>query len=246
MKVTFLGTSDGIPRPGHFCTSTMIEENGAIYLIDVGAPVPDLLFARGKRLENIKAIFNTHGHGDHLDGMLQLLDLSHWAYKTASYDIFLPEKKIGEGFINCLESMSPNPVDRARLRMHEFSAGEVYADENIKVTAFATKHCQPRPSYAFLVENAQEKKILFTGDMSVVNGDFPQIAYELPTELIVCELAHFCAEHITPCLEKCLTKQVAFNHYQQRKERDIEHISQCAHLPFPIHQAKDGDEIVIY
>ena len=54
MKVTFLGTSDGVPRPGHFCTSTMIEVGSAIYLIDAGAPVIDLLLKLGKNPNNIK------------------------------------------------------------------------------------------------------------------------------------------------------------------------------------------------
>lgn len=245
MKVTFLGTADGIPRPGHHCTSTMIEENGSIYLIDAGAPVTDLLLTLGKDFNNIKAIFNTHGHGDHLDGLLPLLDLCNWAYTGTSYDVYLTEQKIADGFIGCLQSMAIKPVATDRLRMHEFGAGEIYADENIKVTAIPTLHCPPKPSYAFLVESAAGKKALFTGDISVVGGDFPKLAYEMPLDLIVCEMAHFGAEHIQPCLEKCLTKQVIFHHYQLRKETHIRYLMQCAHLPFPVYMAQDGDVVAV-
>lgn len=246
MKITFLGTSDGIPRPGHYCTSTMIEENGAIYLIDVGAPVTDLLLKLGKDFTSIKAIFNTHGHGDHLDGLLPLLDLCNWAYKSTSYDVYLTEQKIADGFIGCLQSMAINPVETDRLRMHEFSAGVIFEDENIKVTAIPTRHCEPKPSYAFFVESAAGMRVLFTGDISVVKGDFPEIAYETETNLIVCEMAHFGAEHIVPCLAKCKTKQVIFNHYQLRKERDIRYLAQCGSFPFPIHAAEDMDVIAVY
>ena len=247
MKITFLGTADGIPRPGHYCSSTMIEVNGAIYLIDTGAPVIDLLLQNGKRPEQIKAIFNTHGHGDHLDGLLQLLDLCMWAYKSASFEICMTEQKIAEGFIGCLESMATSPFPRDRMRFRTFEPGLFYEDENIKVTAFPTQHCEPNPSYAFLIETENEK-VLFTGDLSYAlgKGDFPKIAEEMPLNLIVCEMAHFGAEHIAPYLEKCLAKHVIFNHYQLRKERDIQQLMQCGKFPFPVSMAHDGDVVQVY
>ena len=247
MKLTFLGTSDGVPRPGHFCTSTMFEVNGSIYLVDTGAPVVDLLLKQGKDLTKIKAIFNTHGHGDHLDGLLPLLDLCNWAYRSTSFDVYLTEQQIADGFIGCLQSMSPTPVATDRLRVHEFSEGVFYEDENIKVTAIRTHHCDPKPSYAFLVE-ANGLKTLFTGDLSQFfhKDDFPKIAFEDEMNLIVCEMAHFGAEHVTPYLEKCKAKHVIFNHYQLRKERDIQKLMQCGGFSFPISMAHDGDVVQVY
>ena len=43
MKITFLGTSHGVPAADRYCSSAMIEVNGSVYLIDAGAPVIDLL-----------------------------------------------------------------------------------------------------------------------------------------------------------------------------------------------------------
>jgi ribonuclease BN (tRNA processing enzyme) len=246
MQITFLGTADGIPRPGHFRTSTMIEENGAIYLIDIGAPVTDLLFQLGKRYEDIRAIFNTHAHGDHLGGLLPLIELCQWAYTDAEFDMYMPEQGVADGFMSCLQSMCTEPVASDRMRMRVFSEGVIFEDENIKVTAIATRHCEPRPSYAFLVESKSGLRVIFTGDLGVYNGDFPKVAYELETNLIVCEMAHFGAEEIAPCLEKCKTKQVIFNHYQLRKERDIRALSQSGKFAFPIHAAEDMDVIEVY
>ena len=245
MKITFLGTSDGVPRPGHFCTSTMIEIGDSIYLIDAGAPVVDQLLKLGKTPNQIKAVFNTHGHGDHLAGMTQLLDLCTWAYRSTSFDVYLTEDKVGEALRSCVEAFVSTPFPCERLRMHTFAAGEIYADENLKVTAIATRHCEPRPSFAFLLESG-EKKVLFTGDISIVKNDFPTVAYETPLNLIVCEMAHFGAEHISPILEKVLTKQVIFHHYQLRKERDIQYLMQCANLHFPVSMAQDGDVVQVY
>lgn len=247
MKVTFLGTSDGVPRPGHFCTSTMIEVGSAIYLIDAGAPVIDLLLKLGKNPNNIKAIFNTHGHGDHLDGLIGLLDLCHWAYTSTSYDILLTEQKIVDGIRGYLQCKTPVPLPDERLRYRVFEEGEIYSDENITVKAIRTHHCDPKPSYAFLVES-NGLKVLFTGDLSYAFGmdDFPKIAFEEEMNLIVCEMAHFGAEHVAPYLEKCRAKHVIFNHYQLRKERDIQYLAQCGKFRFPISMAQDGDVVQVY
>ena len=79
-----------------------------------------------------------------------------------------------------------------------------------------------------------------------IEDDFPKIAFEQEMNLIVCEMAHFGVEHITPYLEKCRAKHVIFNHYQLRKERDIQHLMQCTPLPFPISMAQDGDVVQVY
>ena len=59
-------------------------------------------------------------------------------------------------------------------------------------------------------------------------------------DLVVCEMAHFGFEHIAPYLKDCRAKQVVFNHYQLRKERDIEQLKQCGGFAFPVIMAEDG------
>ena len=39
MKITFLGTSHGVPAADRYCSCTMLEVNGAHYFIDAGAPL---------------------------------------------------------------------------------------------------------------------------------------------------------------------------------------------------------------
>ena len=130
MKVTFLGSGHGIPSAERHCSSTMIETNGSIYLIDAGAPVLDLLLRHGKKIENLKGIFLTHYHGDHCDGMLPLLGLCNWAYRSASYDIFATEQVIIDTFIAC-SSATSGALDETRMRFHLAHEGKVFEDENI-------------------------------------------------------------------------------------------------------------------
>ena len=45
MKITFLGTSHGVPAADRYCSCTMLEVNGAHYFIDAGAPLDPWLDA---------------------------------------------------------------------------------------------------------------------------------------------------------------------------------------------------------
>ena len=75
MKITFLGSSHGVPEPNRKCSCIMVEVEQNIYLIDIGTPAIDLLRRRGKSIDAVKGVFITHMHGDHTDGLIQFADL---------------------------------------------------------------------------------------------------------------------------------------------------------------------------
>ena len=245
MKITFLGTSDGIPRPGHYRTSTMIEIADKIYLIDGGAPVIDLILANGKHPDQLKAFFNTHPHTDHVDGLIPLITLCGWTYPNTSFDLYVPDKCVTDGYVAYMETVMGVKYPE-RLKNHVFGEGVIYDDGVLKVTAIATKHCEPFPSYAFLLE-AEGKRALFSGDLSqfLKEGDFPEIVLNEPLDLFVCEMAHFGEEHLLPYLEKCRARRVAFNHYQPQKEAEIESLATPGRFAFEVSMAHDGDIIEV-
>ena len=98
MKLTFIGTSDGIPRADRYCTCMMLEVGGSTYLIDAGAPVSEIFPRQGRSLEEIRAIFNTHIHADHAMGIYRIADLVNGYYKTHEMDIFVADRAYGEPF----------------------------------------------------------------------------------------------------------------------------------------------------
>ena len=72
MKITFLGTSHGVPLASRYCSSTLVECGDNAYLIDGGAPVADLLIRYGIPYEKLRGVFVTHMHSDHTFGLLHL------------------------------------------------------------------------------------------------------------------------------------------------------------------------------
>ncbi len=245
MKITFVGTSHGIPQANRYCSCYMIEIGKTLYFVDAGAPMVTELLKRGKHPNDVKAIFTTHVHGDHTGGVKEFAELCVWAYKEAETDILLTEQTLIDAMKTLISVGIPGtvfPDDRIRFRVASDKNG--YKDENIKVTFMPTQHISPaHPSYAILVE-AEGKKVLFGGDFSMrlEKQDVPSIIAEQSLDLFVCEMAHFGMEHLKLYLDSCKAKRVAFTHvYPLAKYDDIE--ASKTEYPFEILAPCDGDEI---
>lgn len=246
MKITFLGTSHGVPAADRYCSCTMLEVNGNRYFIDAGAPLIDLLLDRGVDMNSVKAIFTTHMHSDHVDGVLPLTSLFTWYYQTTSIDVYLTEERGLKLFPDMLEALN-NGLDSERVRFRLMDEHTTYEDENIRVTPIPTRHLagQGRPAYSYLVE-AEGKKVLFSGDLSQGLGekDFPAYVLENEVDLMVCEMAHFGVADVQPYLERCKAKELLFNHvYPLNKLDEINALN--GRYGYPIRTVNDGDETTL-
>ena len=249
MKITFLGTSHGAPCAERYCSSTMVEVNGALYLIDAGAPITDAVLRRGKHPDQIRAIFTTHAHGDHVFGIIPLADMLCWWYKKANMEIYLTEQSMIDAMTSVVEA-SLGTMSRERVRFRLMEEDFVYEDENIRLWLIPNCHlknrsdCPDRPSYSIVLE-AEGKRLIFTGDMSMGlrQDDFPKIAIEEPSDFILCELAHFTDEAVEPYIAKCQTKQVWFNHVSFHQDRFDAIREMDKKYPFTVRAANDGNTV---
>jgi ribonuclease BN (tRNA processing enzyme) len=240
MKFTFLGSSHGVPAPDRFCSSLMVEVGESVYLVDAGAPIIDCILRHDKTTDDVKAIFTTHSHGDHINGLHHYIDLVDWYYKESEVDIFMTNVEVKDAMINMLEVLRGAPYHADRIRMHIAEAGQVWDDSNLRVTYIPTRHMEPRASYAILLE-AEGKRVCFSGDLAYGLGDYPTVVSQVETDLFVCEMAHFTGEEIAPRLDNCKTKKLIFHHYQANKPPQIEALATSGRFGFPIYMAEDGD-----
>lgn len=238
MRITFIGTSHGAPEPNRKCSCTMLEIQGRYYFIDMGTSPLDHMITAGISPDAVRGIFITHMHGDHTNGLLQFICLACSHFKTVDPAIFLPRP---EGVKTIEEWLNLNDTPLRALPFGEVRPGVIYNDGLLQVTAIPTLHIEH--SYAFFLE-AEGKSVLFTGDLRHPDRDFPAIAKERETELLVCESAHFSATDYLPHLRKCKTKQIYVNHYQGWR---IPSILQLAGEmgAIPVKPANDGSEIVL-
>ena len=241
MKITFIGTSHGVPEPHRKCTCIMVETGGNVYFIDMGTSAIDALRTRNIPIDAVKGIFITHMHGDHTHGLIPFVDLITWYFKTPDPVICLPMPEAGK-LIRDWMDMTLSTAQK-EIRYRQTLPGTVFDDGVIKVTAVATQHCAK--SFAYLVE-AEGKTVLFTGDLKNPGIDFPAPAMEKELDLVVCESAHFKATDYLPVFEKCRIKQVCLTHYSDHFLASVLTLCQTLNEQgIPAMRAYDDTELTI-
>lgn len=211
MKVEFFGTSHGTPSDIRYSSSVVIEMNGSRYIFDVGAPVADILIRKHYDYSTIRGVFITHMHGDHVNGLPNLVDVSQWKSES-KYTVYLPE----QGGIDMLNAynLATNRLTsfyKNRITLSHYEAGLIYEDENLKVTAVRVDHVKGMDTYGFLVEGGG-KRVYITGDMSYDMHDFPELLYDIELDMIITELAHQQPADMLEHLKKCNIKTICLTH----------------------------------
>lgn len=212
MKIVFFGTSHGVPEANRKFSCTMLEIGDTRYFIDMGTHAIEELNTRNIPAESVKSVFITHMHSDHTNGLLSFADLCSWYYRNANPSFILPEP-IEDNKASIAAWLECNGTTLRDFDFLPVKEGLFYQDENIKVSAFKTKHTAM--SYSFLVE-AEGKRVLFSGDLSTKGPkeDFPVSVFEKPLDLAICECAHFKATAYLPLFENQENlKAICFNHY---------------------------------
>lgn len=238
MNLYTLGTSHGATEPGRACSANLLEVNGAYYLFDCGGNVEGKMTDLNLPIKDIKAVFISHMHEDHAGTLSAIVKRFYHYNKTDdSVVMYLPEQNGIDAFEKWVLALHTN-VESGKVAYKLVRAGEIYSDENVKVTAIPTKHMQNGlfPSYAYMVES-KDKKFLYTGDLWMTFEDYPQIVFEEDFDAILCELVHFDVEKNLDTIMKSRTKQLIFTHMSPKKVSLIEDV--IDKFPYKVHIAED-------
>ena len=238
MKIITLGTSHGDPTASRYNSSTLLECNGAFYLLDAGAPVAASLIRRGIDISSLRGIFLTHMHEDHFGGLSGLLKHLTKYPPSSPVPVYLPEDA-GEAFKSLL-AVSHRPLSDEAATFKLLKKGLVYEDGNLTIEAIPTRHAENEgrnfPSFGFSIHSKSGKHYLHTGDLKHDFSDFPG-EYCTPDTVCVCELTHYpwsCAE---PVLKNIKLTRMIFSHIgNQWKSGTV------FDLPYDNIIAEDGDE----
>lgn len=245
MRITTLGTSHGNPTYCRFNSSTLVETGRRSYLIDSGEPVTALLVRAGKKFDTLKAVFITHMDGDHVGGAPGLIKmLIKYPRKGKHADIFMPEKEAIPHLATWVKAQHiawPSPI----VALKALKPGLVYKDGAVEVKAEPTKHLHnPKHPISFAyVFRAEDKIIVFTGDLCGDFSDFPASARNVPCDLCVCEAIHWSPEKAIPILKSSPIKRLIMSHIGDKWHGDGEAKLKkwLAKLPYPAEIARDGN-----
>jgi len=242
MNIRFLGTSFGAPSKRRCQQSILVETHDIAYLFDAGAPVLDILVNSDYDVSKIKAIFISHLHGDHINGIFDIINLA--AYFSMNLTVYLPEKSGIELFETYMMT-TQNRRASDRIEFGLIDRADFYDDGILKVKCIPTAHMESenKPSYGFLLED-DHSRIFITGDLNRTLKDFPEFLYSEHTDMIVTEAAHPSAELLFEKLDQCKTDMTAVVHVMPVEKYD--NLKKCAEISriqviFP----NDNDEIRI-
>ena len=179
-RVVLLGTGNPAPDPNRSGPATAIIVKDTAYLIDFGAGV--VRRAEGasvgraiKALEptRLRVAFVTHLHSDHTVGYPDLIFTPWTVGRRVPLEVYGPTglkamtEHILEAYKVDIETRT-NPDGNQRtfpggykVNAHEIKTGVVYKDENVTVSAFATKHAMESYGYRF---DTPDRSIVISGD----------------------------------------------------------------------------------
>jgi len=146
VEITFLGTSSGVPTRGRNVSSIGLKlpQRAEVWLFDCGEGTQHQLLRSDLKSSQIRRIFVTHMHGDHIFGLVGLLASCGLAGDNHRVDIYGPADL--QGYIKaCLRYSQMRfafPVE-----VHPVSPGLVYEDGEFQVTCVPLKHRVPAFGY---------------------------------------------------------------------------------------------------
>jgi ribonuclease Z len=137
IRVTFLGTSAGMPTRARNVASVAVTMDGGVVLFDCGEATQHQLMRSAVRFGAIEAIFLTHLHGDHLFGLPGLL---------ASMSLNARERPLAlYGPAGIAAFMRALPLYRTSfdVEIHEIAAGRVRRADGYSIDAAPVVHSAP-------------------------------------------------------------------------------------------------------
>lgn len=139
MEITFLGTSSGVPTRSRNVSSVALRltQRGEIWLFDCGEGTQHQLIRSNLRSSQIRRIFVTHMHGDHIFGLMGLLASCGMAGTVSEIDLYGPPGL--DRYIESCQKWSQMHLHYT-LRVHTVSPGLVYQDREYAVTCGPLHH----------------------------------------------------------------------------------------------------------
>lgn len=169
MKLTILGSGTYQPELERHSAAYLIQTNRQKICFDFGRGAVDQLLKIGVHVNQIDAVFISHWHGDHINDLIALLqvtisppaDHGLWPVRQKPLKIFGPKGTLTK-IKTIVDVMHENPELR-NLEIKELAAGESIEIDNFKVLSFLAKHNLDIQAFCYRLES-DNKVFAYSGD----------------------------------------------------------------------------------
>ncbi|HEX7317989.1 MAG TPA: ribonuclease Z [Pyrinomonadaceae bacterium] len=146
MRITFLGTSAGVPTRARnvSCVALRLPQRGEVWLFDCGEGTQHQILRSDLNISQVTRVFVTHMHGDHVYGLMGLLATCGMAGHARGVAVYGP-RGITE-YVRELSRLTQLHTSYP-LEVNEVREGPVFEDEEYTVTCAPLKHRLPAFGY---------------------------------------------------------------------------------------------------
>ncbi len=139
MEITFLGTSSGVPTRSRNVSSIALRlpQRAEVWLFDCGEGTQHQIQRSNIKISQIRRIFITHMHGDHIFGLMGLLASCGLAGNPEQIDIYGPPG-LGDYLQAC--SRYSHTHFSYPIKVHKHRAGVIYEDDEYVVKCQKLEH----------------------------------------------------------------------------------------------------------
>ena len=154
MQVTFLGTSSGVPTRARNVSAVAVRlaQRSELWLFDCGEGTQHQFLRSDLRLSQLRRIFITHMHGDHVFGLPGLLASLGLSGSSGGVDLYGPDplESYLEGVLRTSSTRIGYPLAVHQVRHAAEKDRLVFEDADLTVRATPLHHRVP--AYAYRVE----------------------------------------------------------------------------------------------
>jgi len=151
VQVTFLGTSSGVPTRGRNVSAVALRlpQRRELWLFDCGEATQHQFLRSDLRVSQLRRIFITHMHGDHVFGLPGLLASLGLAGSCTGIDLYGPDplRDFLEGVLRTSSTRIGYPLRTHRVQAAASSGTLLLDDDDLTVRCAPLTHRVPAFAY---------------------------------------------------------------------------------------------------
>ncbi len=153
MKITFLGTASMQPTKERNLSATLVSYKSENILIDCGEGTQRQMMIKGLKVPKLTKILISHWHGDHVIGLMGIIQNLKANEFKGNLDIYGPNgtKKYFESMLNSFIFKST-----INIKIHEIREGIIFEDGDYKIEAFKLNHSVPCFGYSIIEKDIRK------------------------------------------------------------------------------------------